>query len=162
MEEQKSNKEAAEEATKETSSADESNTVNNGGSTDTDSVKKESLIDKIKGKRKEKADARRSYALDAACLIFICVFAAFFKAKNYVGQSTPLLYYYEDAIVISNEEIAYDDSTRWCVTIEYSVGGESHRRNLYYKRNPKYETGDVLELKIQTVNPDNIEIEGKK
>lgn len=124
--------------------------------------KKESLINKIKAKRKEKADAKKSYALDLACIVFIIIFAAWFKPKNYVGQHTPLLYYYEDAVVTSNERVEYEDGTRWCVTIEYAVGDDTYSRNLYYKRNPKYKPGDLLKLKIQTINPDNIEIEGKQ
>ena len=108
--------------------------------------------------RNKKASARRSAQLELFCFIAIIVFAGYFKASHYRGQETPLLYYYEDANVFKIEQGDFNDGVRWCVTICYRVGNK--RKYLYYKRKPKYAVGDTLRLKIQTINPNNIEIEG--
>ncbi len=110
--------------------------------------------------RNKKASARRSAQLELFCFIAIIVFAGYFKASHYRGQETPLLYYYEDANVFKIEQGDFNDGVRWCVTICYRVGNDDKRKYLYYKRKPKYAVGDTLRLKIQTINPNNIEIEG--
>lgn len=126
-------------------------------------TKKESITQRVKRMRQEKKSARASYVLDVVCLVLIIVFAKFFKPSHYIGQTTSLLYYYEDATVLSNEEVENTETGehRWEVRISYKIGNEDKTKYLYYKRNPKYKNGDVIRLKIQTVNPDNIEIEGK-
>ena len=46
------------------------------------------------------------------------------------------------------------------VNIQYDIGNDSTTKSLYYKKNPKLKEGDIIHLKIQTVNPDNVVIEG--
>lgn len=110
--------------------------------------------------RNKKASARKSAQLELFCFIAIIVFAGYFKASHYRGQEIPLLYYYEDANVFKIEQGDFNDGVCWCVTICYRVGNDDKRKYLYYKRKPKYAVGDTLRLKIQTINPNNIEIEG--
>lgn len=114
------------------------------------------ILNNIKSSRDRKAQERASSRLELYCIIVIIVFTAYFKASNYAGQSTPLLYYYENATVTSVEKV--DD--RWKVSISYRVGSDLQYKNLYYRKNPAYAVGDTIELKIQTVNPANIEIMG--
>lgn len=113
-------------------------------------------------RKQKKARERNSTELEIFCFVIIIVFASYFKPWHYRGQTNSLLYYYEDANVLSNEIVSTDDGDRWQVKICYSVGGQDHYRFLYYKKNPAYEAGDVITLKIQTLNPDNIEVEGMK
>lgn len=113
-------------------------------------------------RKQQKARNRHSTELEIFCFVIILVFASYFKPWHYRGQHTALLYYYEDASVLSNERVLTDDGERWKIKICYSVGGQDHYRFLYYKKNPAYEAGDVIVLKIQTINPDKIEVEGMK
>lgn len=125
-----------------------------------------SFTRRLRERKSAKRAARSSARLDLFCFILILVFASYFKASHYVGQKTTLLYYYENANVIDVREVTVTnedtekEEDRWRVTISYDVGSTPHRKYLYYKKNPAYEVGDVLSLKIQTINPDNIEVDG--
>lgn len=124
--------------------------------------KKKDFLTRLKEKRQKKADARNSMILDIVVLIVVFVFASWFSPKKYSDQATPLLYYYEDASVLSCEEVVHADTGehRWKVNIQYDIGNDSTTKSLYYKKNPKLKEGDIIHLKIQTVNPDNVVIEG--
>lgn len=114
------------------------------------------ILRNIKSSRDRKSQERASSRLEIYCLIVIIAFAAYFKTSNYIGQSTPLMYYYENATVTSVEKV--DD--RWEVSISYRIGSDLQYKNLYYRKDPAYTIGDTIKLKIQTVNPTNIEIMG--
>lgn len=124
--------------------------------------KKSGFLEKIKEQRKKKSSDRQSMMLDIIVLVIVFVFAAWFSPKKYVGQHTSLMYYYEDATVIDCKEViqAKTGDHCWRVSIQYDLGSGSKTKNLYYTKNPKLSEGDIIHLKIQTVNPDHVEIKG--
>ena len=123
-------------------------------------TKQKSFIARLKNNRSRRASAKRSYRLDLFCFVLILIFASYFKASHYQGQKTDLLYYYEDAIVIDTREVSTEDGKRQRVAIQYEVGSSLKRKYLYFKKDPALIVGDTVKLKIQTINPNNIEIEG--
>lgn len=134
-----------------------------GASTETQETKSGdggSLVSRLKNKRSKRVSAKKAARLDLLCLILILIFASYFKASKYAGQNTPLLYYYKDAYVVDTGVVEREDEKkRYCVVIQYDVGTEEKRKYLYFKKDPTLIRGDVIKLKIQTLNPDNIEIE---
>lgn len=109
-------------------------------------------------KRKDSKRYWQSLRLEVLCFVIIVGWASYFTASHYRGQSTALLYYYEDATVTDVEEV----EGRWKVAIKYPVGNDYMYKNLYYRKNPAYVVGDTIVLKIQTLDPSKIEIEGAK
>lgn len=131
---------------------------NDGGK----STKDNSFLNQLKKVKQKKHNATKSWLFECIALVAVIFFASWFKPEKYAGQHTSLMYYYEPATVTSVEKVDTDDGKRWCVVIEYVVADEKKRKQLLYKHKPDYSAGDTMKLKIQTINPDRIEIEGKE
>lgn len=120
------------------------------------------FMQRLKDIRSKKADARTSRFIDLACFAVIVVLVLKFKTADLPTPSNSIMYYREEAEVVNMEYVGTENGKRWRVVLEYSVGSEQRQRNLYYKKKPDYTEGDIVVLKVETINPDRIEVEGKR
>lgn len=157
--------------TKDSTTAD-TDTIDNPEQLEKEMSGVEKFVKKRKEKRQNKKKAAFSRRIDLIAFITIIVFASYFKSSNFVGQNTPLLYYEDTAEVIKYEEIELRENSRdipknlkdmkYRITIMYYVGNDKHFKDLYFKKDPKYNVGDVIDLKVSTLNPDSFELLEKK
>ena len=108
--------------------------------------------------------------LDIAVLIFAIVLAKYFTKPSLAKQDTALFYYYENASVVSIDEIEFTGTeeeakelgdfanSKYAVTVEYPIGPNAKTKVLYFKEKPKFDVFSILELKISVLDPDNVTI----